>query len=147
MYIIEYIGKGGIRHTEYDGSRANTPRPGDVIDFGENKGTYPFTEGKYGRVESINFCDTGLIHICCELGSVFLSDGHVSISGGPFTTVLPEELSITFKTKVVHFWNWGNNSPGGGKGVDYYINRPVFLLDLRTEEVKAKVEKSFSGGE
>lgn len=142
-HIVEYIGHNKLVHTELDHSRAEHPHPGDVIDFGENEGIYPYTHGKYGRVDSLNHFGTGMIGIICEPGSAFLGENYVTISGGPFDTISPDELEPTYKLYTMRFWNWGNNLPGAGKGVDYYIARPVFRLKPRTDEAKNKVNAAF----
>jgi hypothetical protein len=136
-WIIETIGKWGVKTTDAQ-VRFNLPRPGDVIDFGDFHGKYPFTSGRYGRISSWQkpYRDTyndkdvpGQWSVCCGGASCFLGEfGQVDISGGPFTGIRPEDLEPMYSTKRVRFWNWGDNGPGGGHGVDYYIDRPVFLL-------------------
>jgi hypothetical protein len=143
-HIIETIGKWGLNTTPAK-FRMDQPRPGDVVVFGDNK-EYPFnTDSEYGRIADVDFFKTGLIQFCVNGGSVFLRENSsVSISGGPFCTVLPSELEPTYATKVVRFWNWGDNLRGGGQGVDYYLERPVFRLKKRTEETKEKVKQTFN---
>jgi len=132
-HIIKSIGRWGVK-TEPASSRVCTPRPGDVVDFGENEGTYPFLR-RYGRIDSLSCFETGKAHVCCELGSAFLHEnGKVSISGGPFALIPLDDLIPTFGTKRVTFWNWGDNYPGGHQGVDYGIDRPVFLLKKQEKE-------------
>lgn len=133
MKIIEYIGKTGIKSSEYDDTRMRTPRPGDVVDFGENCGTYPFTSGRFGRLANFESYRDGHWAVCCGGASVFLYPDSVDISGGPFTSVRPEELEPTYETQRVRFWNWGDNVPGAAQGVDYYIDRPVFRLKKRPD--------------
>ena len=143
-HIIESVGKWGIRTTEYNESRRTTPRPGDVVAFGENR-AYPFEQARFGRVSDIDCWQTGTISICCEQGSVFLSEsGNVSIGGGPFITVMPDELEPTFKLRPAGFWNWGDHWPAAHQGVDYSIIRPVFRLKLRTAESEARVQAAFA---
>jgi len=141
IHIIEYIGKGGIKHAEFNHTRATTPKPGDPIDFGENEG-YPF-EKRFGRVAKTDHLGTGTIHVCLEHGSAFLGDGYVSISGGPFTNIMPDQLEATYKLKTVGFWNWGNHLPGARRGVGYLIARPLFRLKKRTDEHEARVAAAF----
>ncbi len=132
-YIIEYIGASGLRHSKgYEASnRLCNPRSGDIIDFENFEGTYPFTHGRYGRIEEVGtgYCEKDEVHLCCELGSAFLNDsGSVSISGGPFCVVKLDDLEPTLRTYPATYWNWGNNGSGGGHGVNYIIARPVFRL-------------------
>lgn len=141
-HIVEYIGKDKLIHSEHTSSRASKPHPGDIVDFGDNT-EYPFTHGKYGRIDSLNFCDTGTIQVCCEMGSCFLGENYVNISGGPFSIIMPDELESTYELHVARFWNWGNHSSGAGKGIDYYLARPVFRLKKRTPEDEARVKKAF----
>ena len=136
MFIIESIHGGGIKTTNAHPSRLYDPRPGDVIDFGENVGTYPYTSGRYGRIDEVGtdnpdkgWCNKGEIHVCCGNASVFLMEnGDVSISGGPFSVIRESDLEYTGGMETVGFWNWGDNSPGAGQGVYYRIERPVFKL-------------------
>jgi hypothetical protein len=129
MNIIEVIDKHGVQTTNKDLAhiRLKTPKPGDVITYAEGL-PYPFRH-EYGRVDSLkHYEDEGRITICCQGGSVFLnSNGTVSISGGPFAGVDLAHLKPTYTLKAVRFWNWGDNLPGASQGVDYYIERPVFL--------------------
>jgi hypothetical protein len=128
-HIIDSIGKWGVKTTPHN-IRMYRPKPGDVIDFGENEGTFPFYNGRYGRIESIDSTYVeGKFHVCCGGASVFLFEsGNCSISGGPFTHIDPADLIPTPALKTVRFWNWGDNGRGAGMGVDYYIARPVFKL-------------------
>ena len=135
MNIVESISGEGVKTTTkpFVHERFKTPKPGDVIDFGEFEGQYPFASGQLGRVSEIypqGICSKpGEIHICCRGCSVFLFDsGSVSISGGPFQMLKLENLEATYTAKVVKFWNWGDNRPGAGKGVNYWIERPVFKI-------------------
>lgn len=129
-HIIETIGKWGVKTTPAEHARYKSPQPGDVIDFGVFQGEYPFNY-KYGRIDS-RTRDKGRISVCCGGASVFLNeDGSVNISGGPFHSVNLEDLEPAFELKTVRFWNWGDNGPGGGHGVDYYIPRPIFRLASR----------------
>jgi hypothetical protein len=84
--IVEYIGNDNVISSDRDSYRLSRPRPGDVVvwDIGE----YPLDKDGYGRIESINFLDTGKIHFCCNDGSVFMRKDYVSISGGPFSKIL-----------------------------------------------------------
>jgi hypothetical protein len=120
-HVVEYIGKDGIIHSKFDWIRIKTPHVGDLVDFGDS----------LGRIESLDWGMTGKMHVCETLGSAFLGklrDGtiYLSISGGPFRTINPEDLEPTMGAKVVPFWNWGNNGPGGSHGVEYHIARPIF---------------------
>lgn len=126
--IVEYIGREKLVHKQYNVTRAATVKPGDFVDFSAMEGKYPYTHGKYGRIQNTHYFDTDDILICCEEGSCFLMEGAVSISGGPFEVVKPHQLEPTYELHVGRFWNWGNNLPGADKGVDYYLARPVFKL-------------------
>lgn len=127
-HIIEYIGKNDLQHSPYDHVRMSTPHAGDPIVFPENA-PYPFNKG-HGRVDHIDQ-KSGRISMICEEGSAFWSGpNRVSFSGGPFKGISIDDLEPTLELKEVGFWNWGNNSAGGGQGVDYNIMRPVFKLKL-----------------
>ncbi len=132
LYIIEYIGAGKLVHSkEYEAQdRLRTPHAGDVIDFGDFKDKYPFSSTKegIGRIEGVGvgMADKDEAHVCCELGSAFLHEGSVSISGGPFCCIKLADLEPTFSTRAATFWNWGHNGSGAGHGVRYIIARPVF---------------------
>jgi hypothetical protein len=136
-HIIEYIGQNKLIHTDGNilRSRWKKPKPGDPIDFGEDykNNPYPYNTARYGRVEGKpSWVREDEIHICCELGSAFWGlfeesqKSYVSISGGPFATVKDSDLEPAYILKSTPFWNWGNNMPGGGQGVDYLIYRPLF---------------------
>jgi hypothetical protein len=132
--IIETISKKGIQSTspENYNTRCANPRPGDIVDFGDFEGIYPFTSGKYGTIEFSGesyATNKNEIYVCCGGASVFLMDsGKVSISGGPFEVIPKANIEPTYATKQVNFWNWGNNSPGANQGVHFIIERPIFLL-------------------
>lgn len=126
--IAEYVGAKGVKSSNRDRYRLSRPQVGDLI-------LWP--NGKVGRIEAEHdsqgsWAGEGEVHVCCELGSAFLgwdaerNRATLAISGGPFMNVKLADLAPTYHTRVVRFWNWGNNSPGAGKGVDYYLARPVF---------------------
>lgn len=145
MELIESIGKHGVKTTHGDllFMRMSKPKSGDIVDFGENEGTFPFSQ-RYGRIWSTNHWDTGTMCVCCEMGSAFLrDDGSVDISGGPFVSIMPDELEPTMGLKQGRYWNWGNNMPGADKGVYYTFERPVFRLKKRTDDDKARVNEAF----
>ena len=123
MMIIETIGIWGVKTSEADYIRFITPKPGDVIKL---------KNGKEGRIEQVGPNDIlkeDELIICENEYSVFLlENGQVDISGGPFKKLKKDELKPLHELKLVHFWNWGDNLPGAGKGVDYYLNRPVFAI-------------------
>jgi len=129
--IIEYIGQDKIVHTnnEMIHFRMQTPKPGDVIDFGENykENPYPFNHARYGTIDSDNaFTKPGQFSVCCHMGSIFLGENYVSISGGPFSSIEKTDIQPAFELKIQDMWNWGNNTPGANHGVYYSIERPVF---------------------
>ena len=128
-HILEYIGAGKIITTNMREtlSRWKNPQPGDVVDFSKMGGVYPFDKSKFGTIDSIDN-QSNKISICSHMGSIFLGDGYVSISGGPFEWVSPSRLEGTYQLRTQRMWNWGNNTPGAGMGVDYLIDRPVFIL-------------------
>jgi len=137
MNIIESISNRGVKTTPAAlmHVRMSRPNQGDVIDFGDNVGNYPF-KAKYGRIDSVEtgFADSGEVHVCCHMGSAFLYDnGNVSISGGPFACVKLADLEPLYETHTAEFWNWGNLGAGAGHGVYYSIARPVFKLRLQKE--------------
>lgn len=123
--ITESRGKWGEVTSPYDETRRTTPRAGDVVQFREDLRVYPVSN-KHCRIDSIDD-ETGMVHIVNGMGSAFLfEDGTVSISGGPFFSVPLESLQPTGKLHNSTFWNWADNGPGAGHGVDYHIERPVF---------------------
>ena len=129
MNIVESVGKWGIVNTPHNQAyeRLQQPRSGDIVKFTYTD--YPYTSGKYGRIEGLGTWKKGEYHICCSLGSAFLyQNGNISISGGPFSCVAPNLLVPTYDIKYAEFWNWGNNLPGANRGVYYQIARPVFEL-------------------
>jgi hypothetical protein len=129
MNIVESIGSWGVHTTPADlfHIRITEPRSGDIIEFIDTK--YPHIYGKYGRIASIDQYQKGMVHICCELGSAFLSeDGSVDISGGPFEGAPIDRLEPALELYPADYWNWGDLGPGGGHGVHYTIQRPVFKL-------------------
>jgi len=136
MFIIESISAYGVKTSPARFGRMETPHPGDVIDFGDNIGNFPYTEGRYGRVEEVGtdnpevgWVNAGELHVCCGNASVFLhEDGSCSISGGPFAVIKIKDLEPTNELKTVLFWNWGDHSPGADQGVNYHLARPVFRL-------------------
>jgi hypothetical protein len=131
-FIIESISKNGIKTSLADLNRYQTPKSGDVIDFGENQGKYPFLHSQYGRIWHV---EGDTVSFCCSMGSAYLFDnGNVDISGGPFSTCKKSELEETYTQHVATFWNWGNNLPGAHQGVDYQISRPVFKLNKKEED-------------
>jgi hypothetical protein len=129
MHIVEYIGSEGLKHSRLDAKRITTPHPGDAVRIAEDT---------FGIIGNTNVCNLGIIDICSGPSGVFLGDGYVSISGGPFFYVLPEELEMTAETKIMEFWNWGNLSPHHDNAIYYYLDRPVFNLK-RTPEAKKKI--------
>lgn len=134
-FIIDSIGSWGLKHSPFTNTRRTTPHPGDPI---------LLPNDTIGRVVSTDHLGTGTIHICLEHGSAFLyQNGAVSISGGPFTNVMPDELHPTFESRIVGFWNWGNNFAGAHQGVDYRIIRPLFKLNERTQADKDRVNHAF----
>ena len=136
--IVESIGKWGTVASEATAERLSFPHEGDVIDFGEYAGTYPFTSGRYGRVSDepgSRFALDDEVHVCCQPGSAHLfENGQVDISGGPFTCLKLSGLKFRGEFRVGNFWNWGNNRPGANMGVHYTITRPVFVLEQWKEE-------------
>jgi hypothetical protein len=147
MNIIESIGAWGVRTTSRTLYRVRCERPqsGDVIDFGEYEGIYPYTSGRYGRIVSGPRDASGMwpdemVGFCCQPGSAFLlEDGSVDVSGGPFGHCSPSELEPTHTTRRGLFWNWGGNTRGAGQGVEYLIDRPVFRLRLRCQHEECNV--------
>lgn len=130
-YIIEYIGASGVRTSDMQ-VRLHKIKPGDPVDCCLFEDQYPFTHGRYARVDQV--FDDGRITICCGGGSHFLcEDGSVSVSGGPFANVKPTDIkscinTVGANTHRVRFWNWGDHSAGADQGVDYYIDRPLHML-------------------
>lgn len=122
--IVETIGKWGVKTSDYS-SRMYTIKPGDVIRFGDNK-EYPNHDADFGIVDSI---DGNRITYCVHpMGIHLFENGNVSISGGPFGSCSKTDIEPTGLIQDVLMWNWADNSPGGGMGVNYSIARPVFQL-------------------
>ncbi len=125
MNIIESIGNWGMKTTPFDTERMSTPHAGDVVEFSEELRKYPVS-CRFCRIDRIDD-ETGQAHLVNGMGSAFMhQDGSLEISGGPFFSVPLETLAHTSAVHQVTVWNWGDNSPGAGQGVDYHIDRPVF---------------------
>lgn len=140
-FIIESIGSWGVKATK-SAHRLTTPKSGDVVDFGEFEGMYPFTNGRYGRIWTLKNGNFGN-SLCCEMGSAHLFEsGNVDISGGPFAGFDLADLETTYTLRPANFWNWGNNSIGAGMGVDYIIARPVFRLVTLHGKTPAQYKES-----
>lgn len=127
-HVIEYIGRDGVKTTPIQ-FRAEQPKPGDPIYIPKDMREYPW-KWPWARIEGQGRgpATKEELHVCCDQGSVFLGDGYVSISGGPFAHIKPDDLKPTLLTKCVRFWNWGDNHSGASQGVEYNIDRPVFVL-------------------
>lgn len=122
--ITETIGKWGVKTSDAR-VRMAIPKPGDVIRFGTDR-AYPRQDADFGIVD---FIDGNKIVFCVHPMGIFLNEnGSVSISGGPFGSCSKTEIQPTYLTQNVLFWNWGDNSPGAGMGVNYLISRPVFQI-------------------
>lgn len=143
--IVETIGSWGVKSTSGDlyRVRCERPKPGDVIDFGGWQGTYPYTQGQYGRMTETH---DGVV-FCCGQGSAFLyENGQLSLSGGPFSKCSLEDLEPTYRLRRGLFWNWGDNFAGAGQGVEYLISRPVFKFVPRCREDGCNVQVSCTRG-
>ena len=127
-WIIEHIGNHGMKTTEANYLRMSTPKPGDVVDFGENfkENKYPLNLERKARVVSSSFIEKDEIMICFRASVFLLDNGETDVSGGPFETLKIKDLEFAHDLELVRFWNWGDHRPGAGQGVDYYIQRPVF---------------------
>lgn len=129
MNVVEYIGGEGVRttpHVRYR-SRLQQVRPGDVVDV-SHLTHYPFGGQDVARVDVVRDSE---VHLCLSGGSVFWTAADsVLISGGPFRWVRLDQLEPTWSTRVVRFWNWGDNGPGADHGVEYHVQRPVFRLSI-----------------
>ena len=107
--------------------RFRTPHAGDPVVARFDR--YPWKKDVIGRLDNFGSWKDGEWHVCCEGGSVFLFEsGRVSISGGPFACVKPEDLVPTLELHTCSFWNWGDNGPGANHGVYYQIDRPLFEI-------------------
>lgn len=140
MNIIESIGSWGVKTTSERlmHMRMQRPKSGDIIEFTDTE--YPHIHGKYGRIEYYDK-STDEFHICDELGSAFLNEnGSVSISGGPFEHVKADRLTPKMELHLATYWNFGNNGAGGGNGVHYYFERPVFILDYKEGPEKRRTK-------
>jgi len=120
--IIEYIGES-IRTSMVSSGRLAHPCPGDVV-IASRREQYPFNQAEFGRIEKQ--LEDGSFIVCWDdNASVFLGNGWVKISGGPWNRI--ENLSPQNDLKIVRFWNWGDNPQGKDRQVDYFVARPVFL--------------------
>ncbi|MFX0133032.1 MAG: hypothetical protein ACFFDN_05230 [Candidatus Hodarchaeota archaeon] len=114
-FIIETIGKWGVKTSELNHIRLTHPQPGDPI---------LMPDGSIARVDDVNSKSIG---VCLHTSSVFLCEsGKVSISGGPFESINLDDIEYTGELKNVIFWNWGDHLPGAHQGVYYHITRPLF---------------------
>lgn len=123
MHIIETIGSWGVK-TSRAGARLSEPRAGDAVEFEEEQRHYPISH-RLCRIASIDRA-SGMVSIVDGMGSAFLNDASLSIYGVPFFSVPLESLEPTMELETMRFWNWGDNSPGAGQGVEYRIDRPRF---------------------
>ena len=126
-HVIDSIGKWGVKTTPLN-FRMNDPKPGDPVHIGQYS-HYPYLEREWAYIAGF---DGDWVNLCIGQCSIFLREnGDVSISGGPFERVKRHELRPALGSiKNVLMWNWGDNFPGGGMGVEYIIGRPVFRLEL-----------------
>ena len=123
-HIIETIGAWGVKSTPMPG-RLQRVHAGDVVAFADKYRRYPVSH-RHCRVSSVDR-ESGLVNLVDGMGSAFICEnGSLSISGGPFFALPIECLEPAHITLQVHVWNWGDNIPGAGQGVDYHIDRPVF---------------------
>lgn len=126
-HIIETIGSWGVRTTSIH-QRMLRVEPGDAVSIA-HLSQYPFLDRDWATVASIDR-KSGLVALCIGNCSVFLNEtGGVSISGGPFCGCEIGDLEPQHTLREQRFWNWGDNFPGGGQGVEYTIARPVFKLN------------------
>jgi hypothetical protein len=139
--VTEYVGREGVITSTYDHSRAENPRPGDLIKWADDT---------YGRVWEVGtgLVDKHQLHVCNSMGSAFLgliiptdkqhldprvqihfARVYVDISGGPFTVLDRKDLVPTYERHLSMMWNWGDRLAGADQGCDYGIYRPVFKVD------------------
>jgi hypothetical protein len=124
QHIIETIGKWGVKTTPV-GLRMTKISAGDVVQFPDEHKRYPVSYRRC-RIDRIDR-EKGMVGMVDGMGSAFITEsGSLSISGGPFFSLPIECLTPMHCTHTVHVWNWGDNSPGAGQGVDYHIERPLF---------------------
>jgi len=119
--ITEYVGKEGVESSPVTYNRMTQPRPGDLIRW---------ADGSLGRICEVGagHCRPDEVHVCNSLGRAFLGRGYVSVGGGPFTILKRSELMATMRCELAGFWNWGDNSAGADRGVEYWLARPVFQV-------------------
>lgn len=124
MNVVEYVGPEGVRSTPAERYRLAKPRPGDLIRW---------LDGTIGMIETVGtgHVQADEVHAVEKLGSAFLGlindRPYVNISGGPFCCMKLADLAPALGDfQVVRFWNWGDNTSGAGKGVEYHLARPVF---------------------
>ena len=131
--IIESIGHWGTVTTPYQ-ERICQVRAGDIIEIPESLRKYPTTH-RFSRIASIN--QDGIASVCEDMGNAYLQkDGSCEISGGPFWGIPTILLKPTKSLYEATYWNWGNNSPGKGKGIYYRIPRPLHLLTVHPDDLK-----------
>jgi len=115
--------------------RLITPHVGDVVEYISRDGTLRtgiiYLQGALG----VN----SLYNICLGAYSIYLDyDGSVSVSGGPFTYAVADDLIPERRIKKIIMWNWGNNIPGLNRGTKFLASRPVFMLS-NTDKTNALV--------
>ena len=135
-FVIEYVGKEGVKTSPANAYRMGRPRSGDLIRW--HDGSLGRAWGNPGEV----FAEDDQIHVCESLGSAFLSpDGSVDISGGPFRVLDLSDLEPAYELGRATVWNWGDNYRGAGQGVDYEIQRPIFNYVGNNHDISARPRK------
>jgi hypothetical protein len=122
--IIESVGNWGVQTSPVE-RRFVVVRPGDLVIFEGELMRYPVSH-RVCRVDAVSY-EGNRVCLVDGMGDAFLGPGgEVCISGGPFFGIPITQLKPRFETMKSRFWNWGDNQPGAGQGVEYTIERPVF---------------------
>lgn len=133
-HIIESIGRWGVVSTPLN-LRLNRVKGGDIIEVPTELQRYPCTH-QYSRIANVK---DGIAHICEDMGSAHLmQNGDCDISGGPWWGMPVDLLEPAYTTRQADYWNWGNNSPGGGQGIHYTIARPVHRITVHPNDIKTR---------
>lgn len=115
--VVRQIDEHGLR-VERLGLRA---QGGDLVRWADGRigmiddATTPLMFPEWSVVEDMT---TASVHL--------LDGGKVSISGGPFRRVHPDQLTFSGQFGLACFWNWGGRPARAHQGVDYILARPIY---------------------
>lgn len=106
---------------------SNGPQPGDAVKLvGDHRYSDRYTSG---MVEGIPDYDKGKVHVCLGGVSAYRNGSYLSISGGPWVTISPNNFTYV-GTKDVWFWKWGRHGRGARKGEHYKLTVSLWELDI-----------------